>query len=84
MIGRCVKSDTYREKLKGKWELTVEVTVDKRCDIVFVAEFHRQPMEFIQQWCYMVSLSFLLNEPSRPVMNPLQWTSLFRRQTGQH
>ena len=25
---------------------------------VFIAEFHRQPMEFIQQWCYMVSLSF--------------------------
>ena len=41
-------------------------------------------MEFIQQSCYMISLSFLQNEPSRTVLNPLQSTYLFRRQTGYH
>ena len=53
-----MKSDTRREKLKGRRKCTVEVTRGKSCDLVFAAEFHRQPMEFIQQWCYMVSLSF--------------------------
>ena len=51
MIGGCVKSDTRREKLKGRRKCTVEVTRGKSCDLVFAAEFHRQPMEFIQQWC---------------------------------
>ena len=49
-----MKSDTCREKC------TVKVTVSKSCDLVFAAEFHRQPMEFIQQWCHMVSLLTLL------------------------
>ena len=43
-------------KVRGK--CTVEVTVGKSCDLVFEAEFHGQPMELIQQRCYMVSLSF--------------------------
>ena len=76
MIGGYVKSDTCREKC------TVKVTVSKSCDLVFAAEFHRQPMEFIQQWCYRVSLSFLQNDRSCTVLNPLQSTYFFRRQTG--
>ena len=36
------------------------MTVGKSYDLVFAAEFHRQPMEFIQQWCHMVSLLTLL------------------------
>ena len=51
--------------VRGK--CTVEVTVGKRCDLVFAAEFH------MQQLCIMVSLSLFLfvclfvcfqNEPS--------------------
>ena len=34
-----------------KVECTIEVTVGKRCNLVFTTEFHKQPMEFIQQWC---------------------------------
>ena len=68
------------QKVRGK--CTVKKTVGKSCDIVFAAEFHRQPMEFIQQWCYRVSLLFLQNEPSFTVLNPLQSTYLFCRQTG--
>ena len=34
-------------KVRGK--CTVEVTSGKSSDLVFAAEFHRQPMEFIQQ-----------------------------------
>ena len=49
MIRGCVKSDTCREKLKVRAKCTVEVTVGKSYDLVFAAEFHRQPMEFIQQ-----------------------------------
>ena len=47
MNGGHVKSDTYREKLTGKREVYRQVTVGKSCDLVFAAEFHRQPMEFI-------------------------------------
>ena len=49
---------------KVRKERVVEVTVGKRCDLVFAAELHRQPVELIQLWCYRVSLSFLQNEPS--------------------
>ena len=38
-------------------ECTVEVTVGKSYDLVFAAEFHRQPTESTEQWCYMDSLS---------------------------
>ena len=59
-----MKSDTCGAKLKGKGKCTVEVTVGKSCNLVFAAEFHRQPMQFIQQWCYIVCLSFniILNQ----------------------
>ena len=50
-----MKSDTCRVKLKGKKEA---YCLGMSCDLVFAAEFHRQPIEVIQQWCYMVSLSF--------------------------
>ena len=46
VIGGCVKFDTCKErrrKVRGKW--TVEVTVGKSCDLVFAAEFHRQPRQ---------------------------------------
>ena len=32
-------------KVRGK--CTVEVTVGRNCDLVFAAEFHRQPLQFI-------------------------------------
>ena len=67
-------------KVRGK--STIEVMVGKSCDLVFPTQFHRQPMEFIQQWCYMVSPSFSQNEPSCTVLNSLQSTYLFCRQTG--
>ena len=40
-----MKSDMCREKLKGK-ECTVEVTVGKNGDLVFVVEFHKQLVAF--------------------------------------
>ena len=60
----------------------MEVTVGKSSSLVFGAEFHRQPVEFIQKWCYMVSLLFLQNKLSCTVLNPLQLTYLFQRQTS--
>ena len=54
MIGGCVRSNMCRDKLKGKREA---YCLGMSCDLVFAAEFHRQPIEVIQQWCYMVSLS---------------------------
>ena len=81
MIGGCLKSDTCRQKRKDKREV-YHVKVGKSCDLVFIAEFYRQPMEFIQQWCYVVSFSFLQNELSHTVLNPLQLTYLFCRQTS--
>ena len=67
-------------KVRGK--CTVEVTVGKSCDLVFAAEFHRQPMEFLQQWCSTVLFSFFQNELSCTVLNPLQSSYLFCRQNG--
>ena len=52
------KSSSMIRELRGK--RTIEVTVGKSCDLVFAAEFHRQPMEFIQQWC----LAFVPNSLS--------------------
>ena len=43
-------------KVRGK--CIIEVTVGKSCNLVFAAEFHRQPMEFIKRWCYMVAFVF--------------------------
>ena len=44
-------------KVRGK--CTVKVTVGKSCDLVFAAEFHRQPTEFIQQWPVLYGLAFV-------------------------
>ena len=41
-------------------------------------------MQFIWEWCYVISLMFLQNKPYCTVLNPLQSTCLFSRQTGQH
>ena len=47
-------SDACRETLEG------QKGVRRRSDdLVFAAEFNRQPMESTQQRCYMVSFSFL-------------------------
>ena len=44
-------------KVRGK--CTVEMTVGMSCDLVFAAEFHRQPTEFIQQWPVLYGLAFV-------------------------
>ena len=56
------------------------MTIGDSCNLVFAAEFHREPMEFILQLCHMVSLSFLQYELSCTVLIPLQSTYLFHRQ----
>ena len=53
-------SDTYRQQPKGKREVYRRSDSRQELDLLFTEEFHRQPMKFTQQWCYMVSLSFLL------------------------
>ena len=77
-----MRSYTCRQKLKGKRE--VYRRSDGRQELrscIRSGISQRQPTEFIRQWCYMVSLSFLQNEPSRTVLSPLQSTYLFCRQT---
>ena len=71
-IGGCVKSDAERSwKVRGK--CTIEVTVGKSCNLVFAAEFHKQPMEFIQQWCYMISLSLSKGYFTEQLQTWRQW-----------
>ena len=64
-------------------ECAVEMTVCKICHLVLTAEFYRQPMQLVWQWCYVMSLTSLWNTLCCTVLNPLRSTSLFCRQIGQ-
>ena len=90
MIGECVKSDTCRAKLKGKRE--VYRRSDGRQELRFcIPSGISQAAHGVHSAVvyYGLALGFFLfffflsqNEPSCTVLNSLQSTYLFRRQTG--
>lgn len=44
---------------KVRWDFMVKVSVCRSCHLVLIAEFYMQPMQFIYQWCHVISLTFL-------------------------
>ena len=50
--------DMCREKKTGMAESAVKVTESERCELVLNAVFNREPMEFFQKRCDMITLRF--------------------------
>ena len=82
MIAGCVKSDTCREKLKGKRE--VYRRSDGRQELrSCIRSGISRAANGVHSATVLYGLAFVFqNEPSCTVLNSLQFTDLFRRQTG--
>ena len=55
-----MKSDTCREKPKGKRKVNRRSDGGQELRSCIRNGISQQPMEFIQRWCYIVSLSWAL------------------------
>ena len=82
MIGECVKSDTRREKLKGKREVCRRSNRRQELQSCIRSEI-LQAANGVHS--AVVSLSSLQHDPSCTVLNtlhPMQSTYLFRMEIG--
>ena len=69
--------DMCREKKTGMAESAVRVTESERCELILNAVFYREPVEFFQKRCDMITLRFFQDEPCGVFLDLLYARGLF-------